>query len=211
MERQRASEIFDAVAALLRPYCDRLSVAGSLRRQKDEVKDIEILAIPRTETGCVGGSLFPVEHQPLLAFLDRECQRPDDLSSEQPGLFRGDRWGCKYRKILHRAVPFEEIAIDLFLVTPESWGNQLAIRTGPADFSRLLVTPIEHGGCLPTRHHMTAGRVIGPDREAIPLREEREFFDLLRVPYWTPRNHCEFVLRQHLDRTATIHHTEERG
>lgn len=125
--------------------------------------------------------------------------------AEQPGLFRGDKWGLKYRKIIHRSVPWEEVAIDLFLVTPQSWGPQLAIRTGPAEFSRLLVTSVEHGGCMPAGHHMLGGHVIGPDKDFVPLREEREFFDLLGLPTWPPRQRCEYLLREHLDRNALVH------
>jgi hypothetical protein len=31
----------------LHPYCDRINIAGSIRRKKPEVKDIEIVCIPK--------------------------------------------------------------------------------------------------------------------------------------------------------------------
>ncbi len=41
--------IASALVADLEPYCARIQVAGSIRRRKEMVGDIEIVAIPRYE------------------------------------------------------------------------------------------------------------------------------------------------------------------
>src|SRR5690606_41265879 len=50
MNLSQAQEIADEFAALLRPVCERVEVAGSVRRaDKSFVKDIEIVVIPTRE------------------------------------------------------------------------------------------------------------------------------------------------------------------
>jgi DNA polymerase/3'-5' exonuclease PolX len=43
MKLERAQEIADQVIKRLYPYCQRIKVAGSVRRQKPEPSDIELL------------------------------------------------------------------------------------------------------------------------------------------------------------------------
>ena len=47
MELEKAKVIADKVVAKLEPYCDKIQVAGSVRRQKPFVNDIDIVLIPR--------------------------------------------------------------------------------------------------------------------------------------------------------------------
>ncbi|GAI99638.1 unnamed protein product [marine sediment metagenome] len=58
MELEKAKVIARKVVKELSPYCDKIQVAGSVRRQKPTVKDIDIVLIPRrppslpSETYC---------------------------------------------------------------------------------------------------------------------------------------------------------------
>lgn len=45
-ELERAKVIASTVAKALEPFCDRIEVAGSIRRQKPEVRDIDFVLIP---------------------------------------------------------------------------------------------------------------------------------------------------------------------
>ena len=45
-------KLANEVVALLETSCERLEVAGSIRRQKETVGDVEIVCIPRFSTGC---------------------------------------------------------------------------------------------------------------------------------------------------------------
>lgn len=54
MKYEDAILIAERVKAELEPHCERIEIAGSIRRKKPEVKDIEIVAIPKPyETGLV--------------------------------------------------------------------------------------------------------------------------------------------------------------
>lgn len=46
MELLKARAIAEKLVEKLAPYCERIEIAGSIRREKAEVKDIELVAIP---------------------------------------------------------------------------------------------------------------------------------------------------------------------
>jgi DNA polymerase/3'-5' exonuclease PolX len=47
MDGAQALAIAERTRAALAPYCDRIEIAGSIRRRNPSVKDIELVAIPR--------------------------------------------------------------------------------------------------------------------------------------------------------------------
>ncbi len=52
MMHDRALAIAAKIRTELEPFCDRIEIAGSIRRKKPNVKDVEIVAIPKPyETG----------------------------------------------------------------------------------------------------------------------------------------------------------------
>jgi len=153
------------VVEWLRPGCKRIEIAGSIRRQRPDVGDIEIVAIPMPGEGLFGpGPELPTVLDNLIcdllgrgAFLRREAD------------------GAKYKK-LFTACLGGEVQVDLFLATPENWGYILALRTGPAGFSKRLVTPDWQGGLL-RGEYMASGGHVSSMGAVVPLPEEREFFD----------------------------------
>lgn len=129
MELYRAREIAKGLVEILRPACMRVEIAGSIRRRKPEVKDIEIVCVPNPIIDCV---LFSEnEFDRILRIIGGH--RIKD--------------GEKYKQI---ELP-EGINLDLFIVTPPAqWGVIFTIRTGDADFSHWLVTHRRQGGALPS-------------------------------------------------------------
>jgi len=51
VELEKARAIAEELKALLQPSCHRIEIAGSIRRQKPEVGDIELLCIPKLVDG----------------------------------------------------------------------------------------------------------------------------------------------------------------
>lgn len=47
MKLDKALEIAERIKELLAPYSERIEIAGSIRRKKPEVKDVELVAIPK--------------------------------------------------------------------------------------------------------------------------------------------------------------------
>lgn len=64
MKLAQALAIAEKVKALLAPHCERIEIAGSIRRKKPDVKDIEIVAIPKPfDTGLFESGMAAVVNQ----------------------------------------------------------------------------------------------------------------------------------------------------
>jgi DNA polymerase/3'-5' exonuclease PolX len=49
MELERAQIIANQVKEKLEPYCERIETAGSIRRRRPWVKDIDLVCIPKNQ------------------------------------------------------------------------------------------------------------------------------------------------------------------
>ena len=164
MKHADALAIAQELVVQFTPYCQRIEIAGSVRRQKPDVKDIEICAMPRLELG----GLFGDPISALAAF---------DYSQ----LGRVIKGGQRYVQIaLH-----QQINLDLFLVLPPAtWGVIFTLRTGPADFSTHCVTQRSKGGLLPSYLAVRDG-VVWQNDQSVPTPEEADFFRVLELA-WIP-------------------------
>lgn len=164
----------ESLVSILGPSCDRIEIAGSIRRGAPLVSDIEIVAMPRVGT-VEGGDLWgtPVEIDYLaetlyslrasgaLPLRDVESHRKDG------SVEIGSRDGDSYKALVWQGFP-----VDLFLVhDPDSWGLQLCIRTGPAEWSHRLVTD-----CQKYLRRVKDGYLYRSGKRW-PCREERDFFE----------------------------------
>jgi DNA polymerase/3'-5' exonuclease PolX len=99
-----ATRVASAVKTALEPYCKRIVVAGSVRRQRPQVHDIDIVCEPRR----------PQSVQQIHETMKRMATVK----------LAGPKW---IRGILVNSMP-----VDVFMVTPPAqWGVILAARTGP--------------------------------------------------------------------------------
>lgn len=183
MRLDEAQRCAGEVAELLQPACDRLLVCGSVRRRKPEVGDIEIVAVPkrgnaRPTFGEPATALPPLEA--LVANLVRWGELRRHPSNPKDG--------AKYKTFWH---PRGRIGVDLFIAEPSNFGNLVAIRTGDADFSRLLVSPRENGGLMPARMRQRDGHLWrftpgAHDWQSVPCWLEEDFFAALGLPTPAP-------------------------
>lgn len=175
MEHTKALKIANGLVADFSPYCERVAIAGSVRRNKPEVKDIEIVAIPKLvpdQIGMFTGFDFPDEPAPLRSALD------DALV----GIGRFIKNGERYKQIVLN----DGINLDLFLVLPPAqFGVIYVIRTGPSDFSHWIVTPRKHGGALPSNAQVKDG-VVWQCGKALEMPEERDFLEFLGLGWIEP-------------------------
>jgi DNA polymerase/3'-5' exonuclease PolX len=108
----------------LSPFCDQIIVAGSIRREKDLVGDIELLAIPKYSVQSTPYSLF----QENINLLEQEVER---LISSHFLDFRVKSDGTVADghkvKLLQLSTG---IPVDLFMTTQQAWFNSLVCRTG---------------------------------------------------------------------------------
>jgi DNA polymerase/3'-5' exonuclease PolX len=161
-----ALEITKTLTARLMSYCERIAVAGSVRREKPEIGDIEIVAIPRKKYDLFGSETG-----------DHALNSVDWTAFGK--LIKN---GSKYKQIELT----EGINLDLFIVTPPAqWGVQFMIRTGSADFSHRLVTSRRFGGLMPSNYKVKDG-AIWSSNHVIETPEEEDVFNLIGVPFIEP-------------------------
>lgn len=71
------------------------------------------------------------------------------------------------------------------MMPPAQWGLIMAIRTGPKDFSRWIVTQRYKGGALPSDCRVNKGAVWHGDR-MIEMPEEIQFLQFLGLGWVEP-------------------------
>lgn len=171
-----ARGLAEALLAALAPACERIAIAGSIRRRVTFVADVELVAVPRARRDLFGELVDePTELDLLVDELVASGRLAPRLSSAGIGAM-----GSKAKRLV--AVK-SGIAIDLFgVLPPAQWGAILAIRTGPADYSQRLVTQCKSRG-LDCRDGRLVAR--GSGRE-IATPEEPDFFRACGVPYVEP-------------------------
>lgn len=186
MEFEQALRVAVDVADYLRPYCERLSVAGSIRRGVREVKDIEIVCIPRWEDRQLEGVMFDFPNKVNL--LHDAVAQSTVIRWIKPGASDVISWPIKpdgkyWRGLIHPGCfgSSDYIKLDLFIARPENWGVIYAIRTGSADFSRALVTYARDR----TDYRVAEGMLVYKGAP-VPCPEEEVLFDSLSLLWVDP-------------------------
>lgn len=182
-----ALKIAEAFLAEISDCCARVEIAGSLRRKKETIGDVEIVAIPKYVDDGVDLLGDRVQHSLLHARL-----------MNVPGEKHKTIMLPVYKRPLYAlmtAQPPEEppdpIQVDLYITTPECWGVNLAIRTGSADFSHWLVTHRAQGGACPGWLSFRNARLVTSRGQFIETPEEIDVFRALRLDYILPELRTE--------------------
>lgn len=184
--RLQASLVAHELIELLSDACQRIEIAGSIRRGKPEVSDIELVTIPRievTRTDLFGNT---VETRNLL---DGRCteMKSSGLLTNRLGKDGRGAWGSKYKRAM-----YEGVAVDLFSAAHGNFGLIFAIRTGPAEFTRNFVTQRNKGGVLPNDLYVSEGQLFrhiwGEHPELIPTPTEESFFAAIGMPWIAPED-----------------------
>jgi DNA polymerase/3'-5' exonuclease PolX len=167
MKLEHARLIAEELVKLLAPHCERIQIAGSIRREKPEVKDIEIVAIPKPyEIGLFESGIATV------------VNRWQKIKGELP---------CKYTQRLIAPLRHDNVGnikLDLFFATPKNWGLILAIRTGSADYSHLVLAQ----GWVRKGYESIDGNLFHKTSKwerSIP--EEKDLFALIGIDWAEPK------------------------
>lgn len=166
--RAVASEMVEA----LRPYCERIAVAGSIRRGRDWINDIEIVAIPKSTLKAPDMDIFGEPLGKPTVVRDPGFVMVVDSLADR--IIKGNVQEGRYIQF----VTSTGITVDLFLCRPETWGNIMVIRTGSAEFIRMVAARGVQLGYKGVEWQLT--RFGKP----VPVPEEADLFGLLgmRVP-----------------------------
>lgn len=155
---------------LLEPACERIEVAGSVRRKKPDVGDVELLCIPKATE-----NLF----------------YPDALDERIRGLigngilgYRLNRNGSQQYGPLNKLLVHlgSGIPVDIFSTEAKYWGMAMTMRTGPAEFNIRMMSRFRGLGM---RGHAYAG-ISSMTNHDIECPDEATVFRHLGWPYLEP-------------------------
>lgn len=173
---EAARVVADATVHYLAPYCERIEIAGSIRRHKKTVGDVEIVAIPkvRRELDLFG---HPTGQEELLIY-----QGIDEANQREIPWLKVVSMGHRYWKLADSRMG--NFPIDLFLVrAPAQWGPIFSLRTGSADFSKRLMIALRARG-----YRSEDGRILDRKNEVIDCPEERDVFDTAGMRWVVPES-----------------------
>lgn len=186
MRLEDAGDMARRLVTVMAPFCLRVEIAGSVRRSCPEVKDVELVAVPRwAERPAPIQSLFVEESERVNLLHEWAVNEAAGAGVRwiKPGTSEVVDWEPKPEGKYWRALIDGAIKLDLFLAAPENYGMIMAIRTGCAEFSQGLMTFAK----LRTPYRVEGGYLR--DREGAPREtpEERDVFDLLGVDFVEPK------------------------
>ncbi|HXI16215.1 MAG TPA: hypothetical protein VNM48_07575 [Chloroflexota bacterium] len=178
-----AEAIAQELVGRLALACSRLEIAGSIRRRRPDVGDIELVAVPRRDAPVIT-DLFGTRHDgPPVNLLDALCLElliKNELR-DRPDKNGRPAFGERYKRLSYKGV-----GLDLFSVfEPAQFGVIYTIRTGSAEFSQRLVTPRLMGGWLPVGMSVKDGALWDRGR-LIETQEEVEFFRAIGAEFLPP-------------------------
>jgi DNA polymerase/3'-5' exonuclease PolX len=161
MVLSRAEEIAGELIEFIKPYCIRAEVAGSTRRKKETVHDIEIIAIP--------SNINTLKNK-----LGFHLLKLSGSVNGKPFVKAGDKY-IQFR--------YKGEQIDLFLAEEDNWGLIYLMRTGSAGFSSHILATwkrVSRGG------YSESGYLHTADGLPVVTKEETDVFNLCRINFVEP-------------------------
>jgi DNA polymerase/3'-5' exonuclease PolX len=163
-----AKECADRLIETIKPFCDKVEIAGSLRRKKSIVGDIEIVCIPKTI--LVPKNLFEMEKIRSEKFI----KIIDGLER-----IKGNAENGKY---FQRILP-EGIKVDIFTATEINFGLIYAIRTGSAEFSHKILA---NGWCRAGYKSVEGKLTKLHGGDIVPVEQEIDLFKIIGLNFVEP-------------------------
>jgi DNA polymerase/3'-5' exonuclease PolX len=140
MELAYAQKLAEQIIEQIRPHCERIEATGSIRRKKSEVRDIDIVLIPK-----------PLLWHRIIATLQRNM--------DAKVVKRGDSIA---------QLTIKDVNVDLYSATEKTWGALLLIRTGSAEHNIKLSKRALSTGMKLTHSGLTKdGKVIASTEKEI--------------------------------------------
>ncbi len=177
-----SAEVARNLCHLLAPLCERVIIAGSIRRCKSTVGDIEILYIPRyaeRQIDLLSTTRVNLADELLDGLLDI------GHLAKRLSKTGGTAWGDKNKLGVH--VP-SGIPVDFFATTEDAWHNYLVCRTGPAASNQRLATAARQLGYK--WHPYSAGfeDLAKGTGKIIPMTSEEAVFAFAGLPCPKPED-----------------------
>jgi DNA polymerase/3'-5' exonuclease PolX len=194
---QQAKKIAGEFISLIQPACEWIEVAGSIRRQKRLVNDIELVVIPKI---VPSKRKKKVQHsKKLTSFITIAIDPSLDEILENLVIKRKIQMiksGDKYKQFIFWKYLLQ---IDLFIANKTNLGYILLLRTGSADYSQNFVTEVKRRGQFRCGKGTRAGYVWNIKTwEIVPTPTEQALYALVGIPWLDPPKREKHLFPQDL-------------
>lgn len=183
MELITAQRYAERITTWLLPYCERLQVAGSIRRERTVCNDVDLVVIPKVD---VKRDLLGVAVQRrnlLWVFLERYVAESKGQATWLAGGAKED--GQNY------LLQLPKCQLDIFCTTPEAWGTMLLCRTGSKEHNIWLADLVKRRG-----GHWNPYRYLTLDNRPQDVRTEESIYAACGIDFIQPdRRDAEFLPR----------------
>lgn len=182
---QEATEISKQLLEEIKPFTDRIIVAGYIRLQRSIVRMIELQFISKTETRQK--DLFDTYQHYLVddCVADLVARR---ILQKRVNLVTEALWNSKYRSGRH--VP-SGIQVELHGVSEHNWTNQLIKNTGPHEHLLAIKARATRFG-LEWKPE-TSGFYDLKSKEIIAIHSEAQLYELIEYQYLEPWERCGVI------------------
>lgn len=162
----------EKVLAVLQPFCSCIMTAGSIRRGKAEVGDVDIVALPKA-VDLPGGLCGVVKVDPSTVWknLIPKALVKSGLKLEVSG------------QELHRFSFPSGLQVDVYRARPETWGVILLIRTGSKEHNVKLCTLARSKGLM-----LSASQGVIENHNIVACRTEEGIFSALGLKFVEPKD-----------------------
>lgn len=145
----------------LKPFCKKIKIAGSIRRQRPQCKDIEIVLLPTDNSARNKIGLFLIKNGKIV---------------------KGKLSG-RYVKATYKG-----FTVDLFIPQEHDYYRQLAIRTGSAEYSKKIASAWKKKGYEGTKRGLVEMSLHSDSTPPVSWTSEQDFFNWLGMEYLPPEN-----------------------
>jgi DNA polymerase/3'-5' exonuclease PolX len=157
LDLKAAEDLAEQVKAAVKVQCQMIEVAGSIRRQKTRVHDIDFVILARSDA----------EWTKINQELKRLKAKPN----------------CSGNAVIKAFVPYQDglFQVDFYRAKPSTFGIHLLIRTGSADHNMWLA-----GYAFSKGMRLKYSEGLIKDGTIIAGEDEKSVFEALGLPYPLP-------------------------
>ncbi len=177
--RDTAKRVATELERALVDACTRIAVAGSLRRGKELVGDIELVYVPRVVRMKDPADLFQDKDVDLTVGVIRLLEQRGVLCRRRNALGR-ETFGPLNKLMVHAE---SQIPVDLFATMEACWWNYLVCRTGPAESNVRIAAAARRQGWMWNPTGPGFSRVVpGQGTEVEQMDSEAAVFEWVGLP-----------------------------
>ena len=172
----RALGVANLLTAMLEPFCERIEIAGSIRRGRPDIGDVELVAVPRYYTRASTRDMFDAER------MDEQVSQLKEALITWLAEGRFHNRGAFGDRNIYLVHVDSDMAVDIFITDEDNWGMMQFVRTGPADYVRRAMARFQQLGL----HGKPYAGVVDEQGREIACPTEEVVYQLLKWSWLDP-------------------------